>query len=43
MLFFLVLMTCGIAGAWAEELTKEQALENYYKIINENYPNVVTP
>ena len=27
LLFFLVLMTCGIAGAWAEELTKEQALE----------------
>ena len=27
LLIFLVLMTCGIAGAWAEELTKEQALE----------------
>ena len=27
LLIFLVLLTCGIAGAWAEELTKEQALE----------------
>ena len=27
LLIFLVLMTCGIAGAWAEELTKEQALD----------------
>ncbi len=27
LLIFLVLLTCGMAGAWAEELTKEQALE----------------
>ena len=24
-------------------VTKEEAMENFYKIINEAYPNVVTP
>ena len=41
------LLTEGLQGYWREycdgEVTAEQAMANYYKYINEKYPEIVTP
>ena len=41
------LLTEGLQGYWREycdgEVTEEEAMSNYYKYINEKYPEIVTP
>ena len=41
------LLTEGLQGYWREycdgEVTEDQAMANYYKYINEKYPEIVTP
>ena len=41
------LLTEGLQGNWREycdgEVTEDQAMANYYKYINEKYPEIVTP
>lgn len=41
------LLTEGLQGYWREycdgEVTEDQAMANYYKYINEKYPDIVTP
>ena len=41
------LLTEGLQGYWREycdgEVTEEEAMANYYKYINEKYPEIVTP
>ena len=41
------LLTEGLQGYWREycdgTVTEEEAMANYYKYINEKYPEIVTP